>query len=205
MKKLDSIFAAFQTTLEMLKDREYYIPNEIKNLKKDEMKLKYLENSKNGFNSIFSKIDSKEEKLLMSFKFDESILKKEDLSTFTKKMKEDNILRGIIIGFEDISIIVKKCLKEINSKTNYTLEYFKIEDLEFNITKNEIIPKHYLVSKTEKKMVLKKYNIKEKKLPKILLSDPMSCYLGLKKGDMVKILRASPQIGHYIFYRICVD
>lgn len=204
MKKIDSIFSAFQTMLEMLEDREYYISNEIKIIKKEEIRLKYFNESKNGFNMLFSKISTKE-KLLMSFKFDESILKKEDLSNYTKKMKEDDIRRGIIIGFDNISIIVKKCLREINSKTRYTLEYFKIQDLEFNITKNEIIPKHFLVSQNEKKIVLKKYNLKQNKLPKILITDPMACYLGLKKGDMVKILRASPQIGYYIFYRICVE
>ena len=198
-----SIYSAFKTCLEMIEDREYYVSNDLKELTKIELKEKYTQNPNEGLCMIFTKKDDNE-KILVAFKMDKRPLKKEDLTMFVKNMKDKNIKRGIVIGREKNSAINKRFIVELNFKTEFNIEYFDIISLEFNITKNEIVPKHFLVSCFEKKMILKKYKTKENKLPKILITDPMACYLGLKKGDMVKILRASPSIGFYAYYRICV-
>ena len=51
---------------------------------------------------------------------------------------------------------------------------------------------------------MKRYKIKENQLPKILTKDPVAKYLGLKKGDVVKIIRDSETAGKYVTYRITV-
>ena len=204
MNKSDSIFSAFTTCLEMMEDRDYYISQDLKNITKEEFEKKFQKNG-NGLVMIFSKNSTKNEKLILTFKTDEKQLKKEDITIFAKKLYEGNYKRGIIIGIENLSIHTKRLIKELNLKTDFNIEYFKVFDLEFNITKNEIVPKHFLVCENEKKVILKKYKIKENKLPKILSTDPMACYFGLVKGDMIKILRPSPNVGFYAFYRICIS
>mgnify|MGYP003351288367 CR=1 FL=1 len=42
------------------------------------------------------------------------------------------------------------------------------------------------------KIMLKKYNILQNKLPMILMSDPAIQTLGAKEGDIIKIIRNSP-------------
>lgn len=80
-------------------------------------------------------------------------------------------------------------------------EHFKEEDLLVNITKHELVPKHILLSDDEKKVLLDRYRLRETQLPRIQKDDPVSKYLGLKRGQVVKIIRKSETAGRYASYR----
>jgi len=72
----------------------------------------------------------------------------------------------------------------------------------FNITHHEYVPKHILLSKEEEDEVLEKYNTSKNKLPKILRTDPIARYYGMKNDQICKIIRKSPEVGEYIYYRL---
>ncbi|CRK30701.1 hypothetical protein BN1723_018430, partial [Verticillium longisporum] len=75
------------------------------------------------------------------------------------------------------------------------IECFLEEDLLVNITHHELVPKHILLSTDEKAVLLKRYRLKETQLPRIKREDPVARYLGLKRGNVVKIIRNSETAG----------
>lgn len=96
-------------------------------------------------------------------------------------------------------------LKFINA-TKLPIQIFELRELQFNISKHSLVPKHELISdKTEVDSIIKENNLKSKhQLPIILKTDPMAKYLNLKTGDIIKITRVSPTAGEYIVYRCCL-
>lgn len=73
------------------------------------------------------------------------------------------------------------------------------------IIKHELVPKHEILSKKEKEEVLELYQTKEKRLPKILFTDPVIEMIGAKPGDVLKILRKSHTSGESVYYRLVVE
>ena len=115
-------------------------------------------------------------------------------------MKDAKADSGIIVISGQLTSQAKQKMIDINYELQ--VECFNISELMVNITEHSYVPKHILLTKEEKKMLLKRYKIKEHQLPKILTTDPVAKYLGLKKGDVVKIIRDSETAGKYVTYRI---
>ncbi len=73
-----------------------------------------------------------------------------------------------------------------------------------DIFKHFLVPKCRILSEEEKKELLKRYNVKESQLPKILASDPMVKALNAKVGDIIEIERNI--FGRKsIYYRIVIE
>lgn len=85
------------------------------------------------------------------------------------------------------------------------IQIFSLDNLLFNIMKHELVPKMRILSDDESKLVLKKYSTTPNQMPQILKSDPSAKFLGVKKGDMCEIIRASETAGHSITYRMCLQ
>lgn len=56
----------------------------------------------------------------------------------------------------------------------------------------------------EKRKLLSKYKVTQEQLPRIMLTDPVAKYLGLKRGDVVEVIRESETAGRYTTYRVCM-
>jgi DNA-directed RNA polymerase subunit H len=66
-----------------------------------------------------------------------------------------------------------------------------------------LISKHELLSASEIKKIIAKYNTPLEKFSKILESDPQAKLLGAKPGNVIAIHREDPT-GKYFHYRLVV-
>jgi DNA-directed RNA polymerase subunit H len=85
------------------------------------------------------------------------------------------------------------------------VQFFRISELQFNISRHEFVPKHFAIRNEEEieKLVLAFRARSRYNFPIISCTDPMARYLALKPGQMVKITRFSPSSGMYTSYRCC--
>lgn len=70
---------------------------------------------------------------------------------------------------------------------------------------HDYVPVHEIMTKEEAEEVLRKYNCTPTELPLILVTDPAIVGLGVRPGDMIRILRKSPTAGQSTYYRYVVE
>ncbi|KAI9706073.1 MAG: DNA-directed RNA polymerases II 24 kDa polypeptide (RNA polymerase II subunit 5) [Candelina mexicana] len=120
------------------------------------------------------------------------------MRTFAHHIASHNFATGILITTVPITA---SALKIIPTVLPARLETFLETDLLVNITHHELVPKHVLLSPEEKAKLLERYRLKESQLPRIQVGDPVAKYLGLRRGQVVKIIRKSETAGRYASYR----
>lgn len=137
--------------------------------------------------------------------------------TYTKPNSTDTILitwsLSSSLGTQDTQNIkmlmdehaVKRCIVVIQGKItpfaaaamrnlrilSYYIETFTEDELQFNVTKHEYVPRHIICSAAKKEEILNKYAITKAQLPQIKSTDPQVRYLGASKNQLIKILRPS--------------
>ncbi|KAI0888882.1 DNA-directed RNA polymerases II 24 kDa polypeptide [Annulohypoxylon maeteangense] len=133
---------------------------------------------------------------------DEEQLGADQMRRFGKFCAHENHHTGILVSHVSVSPSAKKEIAKFAQWTS--IEWFLEEDLLINITHHELVPRHVVLSREEKVALLKRYRLKETQLPRILQKDPVAKYYGMKRGQVVKIIRSSETAGRYASYRLCV-
>ncbi|CAJ2671615.1 unnamed protein product [Trifolium pratense] len=189
-----------KTTLEMLKDRGYSIPSDEIQRSLDEFRQIHGQSpdvDRLRFTATHTTDPSK--RILVIFT-GPGIVKVNVVRNIAGQIVNRDTLTGLILIVQNQ--ITSQALKAINL-LNFKVEIFQITDLLVNVTKHVLKPKHQVLTDKQKKNLLKKYDIQEKQLPRMLQTDAIARYYGLQRGQVVKVTYTGEITQMHVTYR-CV-
>jgi len=127
----------------------------------------------------------------------------DDLFMLSETLTKDDTL-FIIIKDEPNETIVNE-LKHIWETDGIFIVIESIKRLQFNILKHALVPNHIIITDEEVQDVMFKYNINSKNnFPDISRFDPVARVIGLRPGQVCKIIRPSKTAIETNYYRVCV-
>jgi DNA-directed RNA polymerase subunit H (RpoH/RPB5) len=116
--------------------------------------------------------------------------------------KEDTLF---IITKDEMNETIISELKHIWEKDGIFIVIENIKRLQYNILNHSLVPEHTIITDKEVDEVMKKYNIKDKiEFPDISRFDPVARVIGLRPGNVCKIIRPSKTAITTEYYRVCI-
>lgn len=122
----------------------------------------------------------------------------------------ENIKHYIVVLTKTSTPLVATHSNETNNYIRKELkkesEIFFLNELQYNVTKHYIVPKHEVVREQEAKdEIMNNFGVKSlTQFPLILTSDPVVRFVGGKEGNLIKITRHPNHVGEHVLYRYCV-
>ena len=114
----------------------------------------------------------------------------ECIQQYISMLKKMDIYHCVIIYKDSATPIAKKVVED---SCEILIELFNEEEMQYNITKHNLVPLHKLKYKKNSKEC-----IEFSKYPVILKTDPVARFYGFKKGDVIEITRPNGYITHRI-------
>lgn len=122
---------------------------------------------------------------------------------YATNLKENDDL--IFIVKDDMNQTMKDYIKNLYYSERRFVTLFYLPVLQFNILEHSFVPKHIVLSDDQKNNVYKQYNIQDDEmLPEISRFDPVAMVIGLRPGQLCRIIRTSKTAIQSDYYRICV-
>ena len=134
--------------------------------------------------------------------FHNDSLRVKDIQNMCLKLREMSAHRGIVVVAGAIASRTKSALAEVGPI--FRMEAFLRWELLVDISEHYLVPKHSIISESEKARLLKHHKLTEAQIPRMTPEDPMARYLGMEYGDVAKVVRDSRVAGRYVTYRICM-
>ena len=127
----------------------------------------------------------------------------DDLFVLTETLKKNDTLYIIIKDNVNETLINE--LKHIWERDGIFIIIESIKCLQFNILKHTLVPEHLVMTEADVENIMTKYNITDKiQFPDISRFDPVARAIGLRPGQVCKIIRPSKTSIKTNYYRICV-
>ena len=128
----------------------------------------------------------------------------EDLFTLEEMLtKQDDL---IIIINDEPNETTEKTLRHIWEQDGIFVNVISIKRLQYNILEHDLVPPHTVLSPDEAMKIRQKYNIMtDKQMPDISRFSPVAQLIGIRPGDICRIIRPSKTAIQTEFYRICTS
>ncbi|KAG7374861.1 DNA-directed RNA polymerase subunit H [Nitzschia inconspicua] len=196
------LFRVYRTVSNMLASRGYMVPPELVNMTPQMFRQRFGEHpDRDALTILVEKADDESNQLFVFFTQDEKVGVR-PIKTITDRMRAEGVTNAIMVLRVDITPFAKSALSEMSD--SFRIEHFKEAELLVDITKHQLVPIHQVLTPTEKSELLKRYRLKDTQLPRIQPNDPVARYYGMKRGQVVKIIRPSETAGRYVTYRVCL-
>lgn len=201
---IDKIYKSRKYVLEIMKENGYDV------VKYENFTMKEIETMINQLDMLLIHKNGKQkiyiQYMLSSLnysKITETIQDLYETPDINNKMVLNNTDILYIITQSNINAALETDLINIWYKESRLIVVEKIDQLQFNIFNIEKVPKHYILTDEERDEFILKYT--EKELPEISRFDPVAKALCAKPGQIIKIMRSSPNSIKSPFYRICLN
>ncbi|KAI9102815.1 RNA polymerase [Phlyctochytrium arcticum] len=197
------LWRVFRTVGEMVRDRGYVLGQTELEMSLDEFKMSKVSAGvvdRTNMTFLVAHEERPEEQLFVFFAEEDSVGIK-PIKKIAERMVTQNIFKAIVVLPKGMTPSAKKVIQEMQPK--YHIEQFTEAELLVNITKHVLVPIHQVLTDIEKKNLLERYRLREAQLPRVHVTDPVAKYYGMKRGQVVKIIRPSETAGKYVTYRYC--
>lgn len=197
------LFRVYRTISNMLDKRGYMVPKGMRELTPAIFSERFGQDnvSRESLTILVEKADDDANQLFVFFPEDEKVGVK-PIKIYTDRMRNEGVVNAIMILRVDITPFAKQAVQEMSD--SFRIEHFKESELLVDITKHQLVPEHQVLTPNEKTELLKRYRLKDSQLPRIQPNDPVARYYGMRRGQVVKIIRPSETAGRYVTYRICM-
>ena len=127
----------------------------------------------------------------------------DDLFNLEEILTKDDTL--FIVSKDEMNETIINELKHIWEKDRIFIVIENIKRLQYNILNHSLVPEHTIISDEQVDEVMKKYNIKNKtEFPDISRFDPVARVIGMRPGNVCKIIRPSKTAITTEYYRVCI-
>eukprot|EP00746_Dinoflagellata_sp_MGD_P150013 gnl/MRDRNA2_/MRDRNA2_81966_c0_seq1.p1 gnl/MRDRNA2_/MRDRNA2_81966_c0~~gnl/MRDRNA2_/MRDRNA2_81966_c0_seq1.p1 ORF type:complete len:219 (-),score=53.41 gnl/MRDRNA2_/MRDRNA2_81966_c0_seq1:80-736(-) len=158
--------------------------------------------NKKGEQQQGSDYNPKEHRLIVFFPEENKRVGVKPIRILAEKMDERKIKEAILVVRQPLTPLAHSAINEAMVKMR--IEVFHENELIINITRHELVAEHIPLNEKEKQALLDRYQMKPTQLPRIQVVDPVARYFGLRRDEVVKIIRPSETAGRYVTYRLVV-
>jgi len=195
------LFRVYRTLANLLHNRGYMVQKSLREMTPGAFIEKFgAEPVRDSLTILVEKADDASNQLFVFFPEDDKVGVK-PIKVYTDRMRAEGVFNAIMVLKVDITPFAKQAVQEMSD--SFRMEHFKESELLVDITLHQLVPEHQVLNSNEKTELLQRYRLRDTQLPRIQANDPVARYYGMRRGQVVKIIRPSETAGRYVTYRIC--